>query len=87
MSDDFNPRSTDAMFAQILANQKSDRDDRDEFRKEIRETLDAHNKRVGSLERWRDNIRGRLAIVSAAIALLATGAMDWVKAHFSSGGQ
>ncbi len=82
----FDPQSTDAMFAQILANQKRDREDRAEFRDEMRQMLESHGRRIGSLERFRDTLRGKIAVFSALAGALAGAVIEWLKNQFGGGG-
>ena len=68
MSDDFNPRSTDAMFAEILANQKRDREERAEFRAEVKESLRVYGHRITALETFKTSLKAKVTIISAAVA-------------------
>lgn len=76
---DFNEKSPDAMFARVLA--RLDEQDRaagktnadfltvlNDIRSEARKT----NGRITSLERWRDVITAKTAMIAAAISIAAT---------------
>jgi hypothetical protein len=85
MSEDFNPRSTDAMFAEILANQKRDREERAEFRAEVKESLRLYGHRITALETFKTSLKAKVAIISAAVAAIGSMAVDAIKDRFSSG--
>ncbi len=57
----FNPNSHDAMFAKILTRM----DAQDQKLDAILEQATCTNGRVGHLERWRDDIKAKVAVVSA----------------------
>jgi hypothetical protein len=81
----FDPHSTDAMFARVLA--RLDEQDRNtgktnaeflsvlgEIRTEARKT----NGRVSGLERWRDIISAKVAVIAAGVSLLAGLIVQWI---------
>ena len=73
----FDPNSNDAMFAQILAKldeQKSLLDD-------IKESLEKAEHRITLLEHWREELKGKVAIVAAATSLLM-GTLVSILLHF-----
>ena len=73
----FDPNSNDAMFAQILAKldeQKSLLDD-------IKESLEKAEHRITLLEHWREELKGKVAIV-AAITSLLMGTLVSIVLHF-----
>ncbi len=82
----FDPQSTDAMFAQILANQESDRRERAEFRAEMRETLTNHGKRIGAMELFAANLKGKIAVFGTLAGALSGAVMEWLKSQFGGGG-
>lgn len=71
---DFNPQSTDAMFAKIMARLES----QDRVLFEIREQTMKTNGRVTDLEREKWKQRGFVA----AIGLIFTGAWELLVGHF-----
>lgn len=85
MGDDFNPRSTDAMFAEILANMKRDHDERAAFRADMKETLRLHGERIGALESFRTSLKAKVATVSAGVGLATTAAIEFAKVKFGGG--
>lgn len=73
----FDPNSNDAMFAQILAKldeQKSLLDD-------IKESLEKAEHRITLLEHWREELKGKVAIVAAVTSLLM-GTLVSILLHF-----
>lgn len=86
----FDPNSTDAMFATILAEMKADREDRAEFRAEVKERFDAGkvrmdqihdqavktNGRVTKLEAFKQSIIVRVATITAVIGAVG-GFISW----------
>lgn len=60
----FNPHSNDAMFARILARM----DAQDQKLDAILDQATRTNGRVGHLERWRDEVKAKVAVVSACIS-------------------
>lgn len=85
MSEDFNPRSTDAMFAEILANQKRDREERAEFRAEVKESLRLYGHRITALETFKTSLKAKVAIISAAVAAVGSMVVDVVKDRLGGG--
>ncbi len=81
----FDPQSTDAMFAKILANQERDHADREAFREEMRETLAAHGKRIGVLELFVSNLSGKIAVFGAVAGVVSGAIFDFIKDKFSGG--
>lgn len=63
----YDPNSADAMFARIL--QRMDAQDQTLGR--IEGKVDKTNGRVNALERWRDVVSAKAAVISAGIALAA----------------
>ena len=73
----FDPNSNDAMFAQILAKldeQKSLLDD-------IKESLEKAEHRITLLEHWREELKGKVAIV-ASVTSLVMGTLVSILLHF-----
>ena len=81
----FDPNSSDAMFARVLA--KLEEQDRangktnaefllvlQEIRTEARKT----NGRVSALERWRDIVTAKTAVIAAALSFLVTLAVKYL---------
>jgi len=82
---DFNEKSPDAMFARVLA--RLEEQDRSagktnaefllvlqEIRTEARKT----NGRVTSLERWRDIVTAKTAVIAAALSFIVTIAVKYL---------
>ena len=72
---DFNPNSSDSMFARVL--ERMDQSEQKvtatnaEFLgvlREIRDEARRTNGRVGSLEAWRENVRGRVAVAASVVS-------------------
>lgn len=72
----FDPNSNDAMFAKVLA--KLDEHGTTLERIESRNTAayELLSGRVASIESWRDNIRGRVAVAAAGFSALVAGAVE-----------
>jgi folate-dependent tRNA-U54 methylase TrmFO/GidA len=92
MTEDFNPRSPNAMFAKILT--RLDQQDRtaESERKEIkgmisgihnahRETALAHERRLQKLERWKDTSKAKFAGMILGASVFVTTAA-WVIEHW-----
>ncbi len=82
----YDPQSTDSMFARILANQETDHLEREAFRSEMREMLAAHGKRINLLELFAANLKGKIAVFSTLAGALAGAVIEWAKNHFGGGG-
>ena len=63
----FDPNSNDAMFAQILAKL----DEQRTILNDIKESLDKAEHRITLLEHWREELKGKVAIVAALTSLVA----------------
>jgi hypothetical protein len=94
---DFNPNSVDATLAKILANQDNAvsvqraamavlQTELREHRAETRACFEKMSEKVGHIEKWRDNIRAKLAVASAGVSLLAAVFAEWAKTKFGGGG-
>jgi hypothetical protein len=81
----FDPNSTDAMFAKVLARlEEQDRNTSKtnadfllvltEIRTEARKT----NGRVSGLERWRDVITAKVAVIAGGVSLAAGLVVNWL---------
>ena len=81
----YDPNSTDSMFAKILANQETDHFEREAFRSEMREMLAAHGKRISLLELFAANLRGKIAIFGTLAGALAGAVIEWAKVHLGGG--
>lgn len=73
----FDPHSNDAMFAQILAKL----DDQKALLSEIKESLEKAEHRITLLEHWREELKGKVAIV-AGVTSFVMGALVSVVLHF-----
>jgi hypothetical protein len=88
MSSDYNPQSTDAVLSRIL--QRLDEQDKASEANttrflnvlgDIRDQTTKTNGRVTSLERWRTEVRSKVAVI--AIIVSGTGtAIAWAAEHF-----
>ena len=89
-SDKYEPQSHDAVLSRILANQENDAEKQRrvaefmleqmrELRAETKAGFEGMGNRVTSLELFRSNLKGKVAIVSAGIALGAHFLGDWVR--------
>ena len=77
--DDFNPHSTDAMFSRVLS--RLDEQDRSSEKtnadfllvlSEIRTETAKTNGRVTAIERWRDVVTAKTAVIAAGLSLAVT---------------
>lgn len=73
----FDPHSNDAMFAQILAKL----DDQKTLLNDIKESLEKAEHRITLLEHWREELKGKVAIVAGATSLIM-GAVVSIILHF-----
>ena len=71
----FDPNSNDAMFAKIM--ERLD-DVRSDFRKERTRT----DERLHDPESWKDNIKGRIAVVAIAISAVFAAAIELGRSLF-----
>lgn len=69
----FDPNSTDAMFAQILERNNSQDRKLDLILKQVEKT----NGRVTMLERWRDILTAKAAVIAGIASLLTTALLKW----------
>ncbi len=81
----FDPHSTDAMFAKVLA--RLDEQDRTASKtnadfllvlSEIRTEAKKTNGRVTGLERWRDVITAKVAVIAAGASLIGGFFVEWL---------
>lgn len=73
----FDPNSNDAMFAQILAKL----DEQKSLLNDIKDSLEKAEHRITLLEHWREELKGKVAIV-AAITSLLMGTLVSILLHF-----
>ena len=73
----FDPNSNDAMFAQILAKL----DEQRSLLNDIKDSLEKAEHRITLLEHWREELKGKVAIV-AAITSLLMGTLVSILLHF-----
>lgn len=64
----FDPHSNDAMFAKVLAKL----DEHGAMLKEIKEQGTRSEQRIAMLEAWRDELKGRVAVLAVIVSILAT---------------
>lgn len=64
----FDPHSNDAMFAKVLAKL----DEHGAMLKEIKEQGTRSEHRIAMLEAWRDELKGRVAVLAVLVSALAT---------------
>ena len=95
---EFNPKSINATLATILANQENAVSTQRNamnvlsaelraHREETRAGFDRMGTKVGTLEQWRDNIKAKLAVVSAGVSLACAVGLKWIEAKFGGHGQ
>lgn len=91
--DDFNPRSMDAQLATIIAKQDAAAASAKEFRTsimaemaEMRAENAKQAERIGSLERFRSDLRAKVAAIAFVVGVFGALAKEWVASHFSGGG-
>jgi hypothetical protein len=73
----FDPHSTDAMFAKVLAKL----DEQGNMLQEIRENGRQTEAEIASLKSWRDNNQGRIAILAGLVSI-AGGLIVSLVIHF-----
>lgn len=73
----FDPHSNDAMFAQILAKL----DDQKTLLNDIKQSLEKAEHRITLLEHWREELKGKVAIV-AGVTSFIMGAVVSIVLHF-----
>lgn len=69
----YDPNSADAMFARIL--ERNDSQDRklDQILSQVKQT----NGRVTLLERWRDILTAKVAVIAGIGSIVTTAALKW----------
>jgi hypothetical protein len=84
----YDEHSDDAMFSRIIARLDQQAKDTAAFRSEllailgeVRTEVKATNGRVRSLERWRDVITAKVAVISAFVSFIM-GGIAWAFNHF-----
>ncbi len=98
MSDKYDPQSHDAVLSRILANQENAAEQARiaaenmeiqmrELRHETRSGFAEVSNRVGALELFRANLKGKVAAISSVVGLLAAAIGEWIKAHIGGGSQ
>jgi hypothetical protein len=68
----FDPNSNDAMFARVLAKLE----EQAAVLKEIKEQGQRAEHRIALLESWREDLKGRVAVVATVVAFLATAVVN-----------
>ena len=90
----YDPQSHDAVLSRILTNQEhmaetlritSENTEVQirEHRAETRQCFESLNERVGSLDKFRANLKGKVAVISSGVGLAAAGAAEYLKSKFS----
>lgn len=69
----FDPNSTDAMFAKVLAKLE----EQGAMLTEIRENGRQTELEIASLKSWRDNMQGRIAIIALIVSAVAAFAVSY----------
>lgn len=64
----FDPHSNDAMFAKVLAKL----DEHGAMLKDIKEQGQRSEQRIALLEAWREELKGRVAVLAVIVSVLAT---------------
>lgn len=84
----FNPMSFDAQFARLLAEQAATREaimlrfqQQDEVAKETLDQVKKTNGRVTALERWRDIVTAKVAVISMLVSV-AVAFIGWLISFF-----
>ena len=84
----YDENSPDAMFSRILTRLDQQAKDTESHRKEliavlsdVRNEVKATNGRVRSIERWRDVITAKVAVISAVTSFFM-GGIAWAANHF-----
>ena len=88
--DKYEPQSHDAVLSRILANQENAAEKQrasieflaeqiKEMRAETRAGFDRMGNRVTSLELFRSNLKGKVAVVSAGVGLGVSVLGDWIR--------
>ena len=73
----FDPNSNDAMFARIMERL-------DDVRADFKAARIDTDTRLRSIESWRDNVKGRVAIVAIVVSTAIGGAIELSKNMFHS---
>jgi hypothetical protein len=69
----FDPNSTDAMFAKVLAKLE----EQGAMLSEIRENGRQTELEIAGLKSWRDNMQGRIAIIALIVSAVAAFAVSY----------
>lgn len=76
----FDPHSTDAMFAKVLAKL----DEQAAMLSEIRENSRLTENEIAGLKSWRDEFKGKITILAVLASFGATLLMHWLLGLLSS---
>lgn len=74
----FDPNSTDAMFAKVLAKL----DEQAAMLSEIRENSRLTEAEIAGLKSWRDEFKGKITILAVLASFGATLLMHWLLSMF-----
>ena len=78
----FDPNSNDAMFAKVLAKLDEHGAQLERIETKGTDAYELLTGRVTKLEGWRENIKGKVAVVAFAISALITGVIELGSMYF-----
>lgn len=82
----YNPNSHDAVLGKILTKLEGVETSLDQHRVETRAGFERMGSRVGSLERFCDNLRGKIFVASSVVSVFFAALFEWFKSKFHGQG-